>query len=182
MYELRELERGDVPVVNGWRADRELISCLGAPYRYIGPEVDGAWFDAYLKSRANTVRCAVVDSSDRSTIKGLVTLASIDWAARSAELHIMIGREADRGKGLGTFAVTEMLRHAFRDLGLHRVELEALVGNDRAVHVYEKCGFQSEGVRREAAYKDGAWVDLCHMAVLDSEWEALAFRGGGASR
>lgn len=179
MYELRELERNDIPAINEWRADRELIACLGAPYRYIGREVDEAWFDAYLKARPSTVRCAVVDSSCRSVILGLVTLASINWVARSAVLHIMVGREEDRGRGLGTFAVSEMLRHAFRDLGLHRVELDVLVGNDRAIHVYEKCGFQSEGIRREAVYKDGQWVDLCHMAVLAEWWEADGGTGGG---
>lgn len=174
MYELRELERGDIPEVNGWRRDRDLISCLGAPYRYIGPEVDGAWFDAYLSSRATTVRCAVVDSDDPGRILGLVTLSGIDWVHRGAELHIMVGRKEDRGRGIGTFAVREMLSHAFLDLGLHRVELDALADNSRAIRVYELAGFRREGMRREAAFKGGRWTDLVHMAVLADEWA-----GGG---
>ena len=48
MYKLRELRREDVAAINGWRADPELIGFLGAPFRFIGPEVDGAWFDSYL--------------------------------------------------------------------------------------------------------------------------------------
>lgn len=170
MYELRELEREDVPEVNGWRRERDLVSFLGAPYRYIGPEVDGDWFDAYLSHRATTVRCAVVDSKDPGAILGLVTLANIDWVHRSTELHVMVGRREDRGRGIGTFAVREMLSHAFLDLGLHRVELDALADNSRAIHVYERAGFVREGVRREAVFKGGRWIDLVHMAILVDEW------------
>ena len=49
MLELRELRRGDLAEVNRWRADRGRVGCLGASFRYIGPEVDESWFDAYLK-------------------------------------------------------------------------------------------------------------------------------------
>lgn len=168
MYELRELECGDVSEVNGWRHD--LISFLGSPYRHIGPEVDGVWFDAYLSCRATTVRCAVVDSGDPGRILGLVTLSGIDWVHRNAELHIMVGREEDRGHGVGTFAVREMLSHAFFDLGLHRVELDALVDNSRAIRAYERVGFRREEVCREAAFKGEHWTDLVHMALFADEW------------
>ena len=82
MLKLRELERKDLDEINHWRSKRSLIDCLGAPYRYIGPEIDAAWFDGYLRKRDSTVRCAVVDDSDESKILGLVTLASIDWVHR----------------------------------------------------------------------------------------------------
>lgn len=35
MYQLRELERRDLEAINTWRNDSELISLLGAPFRYI---------------------------------------------------------------------------------------------------------------------------------------------------
>ncbi|MGW4923037.1 GNAT family N-acetyltransferase [Streptomyces sp. NB004] len=68
--------------------------------------------------------------------------------------------------------------HGFEYVGLHRVQLEVYAHNARARHVYEKAGFVVEGVRREAALRDGVWVDDVLMAVLEHEWAAHA-RGAG---
>lgn len=169
-YTLRELERTDVETINGWRAKRELIDCLGAPFRYIGSEIDEAWFEGYLESRSSTVRCAIVKKEEPNNILGLITLASINWINRSCVLHIMVGAEADCGKGLGTFAVDEMLYHAFNDLNLARVELNVLADNERAQHLYTKFGFIVEGTRRKAAYKNGRYQDMLVMGLLKDEW------------
>lgn len=173
MFKLRELRRDDLPEITRWRSDRRLIDCLGAPYRYIGPEIDESWFDSYLKGRSSTVRCAIIDDCDENDILGLATLASIDWVHRSCEFHIMIGDSNCQGKGLGTFALDEMLRHAFLDLGLHRVELSVLSDNARAQHVYKKAGFVLEGTRRGAVYKNGKYVDMHFMGLLRDEWAGL---------
>lgn len=71
--------------------------------------------------------------------------------------------------------------HGFEQLGLHRIQLEAYGHNRRAVHVYEKVGFVLEGVRREAAWRDGVWVDEVVMALLDREWAVHRGRPGAVS-
>lgn len=166
---LRELERGDLNTITAWRASRELIDCLAAPYRFIGQEIDDHWFDGYLSSRASTVRCAVVDSGNPEQILGLATLADIDWVVRSAEFHIMVGPRT-QGQGVGTYAIREMLRHAFSDLGLNRVELTVLESNSRARSIYEKEGFALEGTLRAAAWKNGRYEDMHVMSILREEW------------
>ena len=90
MLEMRELERKDLPIINAWRRDAELISRLGAPYRFIGPEIDDVWFDTYLKSRGSSIRCVTFDSEKQQLPLCLVSLTGIDWVARSATLHLMI--------------------------------------------------------------------------------------------
>jgi RimJ/RimL family protein N-acetyltransferase len=51
----------------------------------------------------------------------------------------------------GVLEVTRLvLAWAFDVLGVHRVELQALANNSRAVNCYLACGFRQEGVRREA--------------------------------
>ena len=169
MYRLRELERKDLLTINKWRNDPELIKYLGAPYRFINISVDEKWFDSYMSSRNNTVRCAVVDEND-DEILGLITLASVDYMNQSAELHIMIGNSENRNKGIGTFAVNEMLKHAFNNMNLHRVELTVLETNARAIHLYEKMGFVYEGTKRYSKYKNGEFVSMRIYAVLREEF------------
>jgi RimJ/RimL family protein N-acetyltransferase len=49
--------------------------------------------------------------------------------------------------------------------------LDVYQNNPRAIRTYEKAGFVHEGVRRQAAYKDGQYIDILMMSVLRSEWQ-----------
>jgi RimJ/RimL family protein N-acetyltransferase len=62
------------------------------------------------------------------------------------------------------------LRFAFRELNLHRVELEVFEFNPRAAHCYEKAGFQHEGIRRQALFRNGRYHDAHQMAILQEEF------------
>lgn len=175
MFRLRELERKDLPIINRWRNDAELIALLGAPFRYINLDVDMKWFDGYMSNRGNAVRCAITKEND-DTILGLVSLVSINYMNQSAEFHIMIGDKENQGQGMGTFAVNEMLKHAFYNMNLQRVELTVLEDNERARHLYEKCGFVYEGRKRQAKFKNGRFLDMLLYSILRQEYS-----GGGTA-
>ena len=170
MYKLREIERKDLDLINSWRNDPELIEQLGSPFRFINYEVDPKWFDSYMINRGSQVRCAIVDEAD-DNILGLVSLVFIDQINHSAEFHIMIGNRDNQGKGIGFFAVREMLKHAFNDMNLNRIELTVSENNNRAKHLYEKNGFICEGRKRKARFKDGRFVDMLMNAIIrDDYW------------
>ena len=173
MFRLRELERKDLPIINRWRNDAELIALLGAPFRYINLDVDMKWFDGYMSNRGSAVRCAITKDSD-DKILGLVSLVLVDYLNQSAEFHIMIGDKGNQGKGIGFFAVNEMLKHAFYNMNLQRVELTVLEDNVRAKHLYEKCGFVYEGRMRQAKFKSGKFLDMLLYSILRQEYN----RGG----
>lgn len=170
MYQLRELNRNDIPEINKWRSDKNLISCLGAPFRYIDIDIDYKWYDNYIQNRNTTIRCAIVDLDNPDSIQGIVSLSDIDAIYRSAQFHIMIGYPANRGKGLGYFATKEILIHAFSNLNLNRVELDVLESNTQAQKLYEKIGFVREGIKRQAAFKNGMFVDKIMMSILREEF------------
>ena len=165
---LRELDRADLPVLNAWRADRNLVDMLGSPFRYVNAEVDGKWFDAYLANRHRNVRLAICDSTAQQAI-GVVYLLDIDWVSRNAEFAIQIGDTSARGLGIGTEATRLALDHAFDDLNLHRVHLTVLASNTHAIALYKKAGFQAEGLQRQAVFKSGRHVDVVPMAILAHE-------------
>jgi len=79
---------------------------------------------------------------------------------------------AVRGRGLGREVTRLVLAWAFGPLGLHRVELEVLAGNDRAIRCYLACGFRREGIRREAELYPDGWKDFISMGLLRSEFAA----------
>lgn len=86
---------------------------------------------------------------------------------RSAEIGIGIGEKALWGKHLGREALQLFMRHLLDDLGLHRLTLHVHAENDRAVASYKACGFEVEGVLRDAVMTDrGTYIDSIEMAYV----------------
>lgn len=168
MIKLRELEKRDMQIINAWRNDSDLIAYLGAPFRFINPVVDEKWFEAYMSNRNTQVRCVIVNDND--DVLGLVSLVNIDNLKQSAVFNIMIGDKDNRGKGVGKFATKEMLKHAFLNLNLNRIELAVLTDNQRAIKLYEKIGFVKEGIKRQSNYKNGKFVDMYMYSILKEEF------------
>lgn len=84
----------------------------------------------------------------------------------------MIGQKENRGKGLGSYAIKEILTHAFNNLNLHRVEL-SLLSTNSVIYLYEKMGFLKEGVKKQAVYKNGKYIDVIEMAILKERFIEL---------
>jgi len=169
---LRELRRSDLLELNAWRNDREVVAGLGSHFAFVGPEVDDAWFSAYLASRRSNIRLAIVDDQPGSTetLIGCIYLLDISWVARSAELALMIGRKDYWNRGIGSRATAALLEHAFTDLGLHRIWLRVNVDNAPARRVYSGAGFRVEGTLQQACFKEGKYVDVHLMAILADEY------------
>lgn len=105
---------------------------------------------------------------------GDIELQDIDSINRSASMRIAIDAPAYQGRGFGSEAIGLLLEYAFGILQLHRIELNVFAFNDRAIHVYEKMGFQREGVQRDALYYNHAYHDSIMMSILEHEYRNRA--------
>jgi len=154
--------------LNDWEVRRFLAPNLPHPYS-LQDEED--WFNR--QRQENDSRVFAILTREEGRLIGNCGLHQIDWTNRNAIFGIFIGDKNYWGKGYGTDATRTILRYAFGEANLHRVELEVFSFNQRGIRVYEKCGFKLEGVRRQALYREGAWHDEHVMAILRQEWEAL---------
>ncbi len=95
----------------------------------------------------------------------------VDAGQHRATYTVGLFVAALRGQGLGREITRLVVAWGFGGLGLHRIELEVLAFNTRAIRCYLACGFRQEGVRREAElYPDGR-KDLISMGLLRSEYQ-----------
>ncbi|MBO0774458.1 MAG: GNAT family N-acetyltransferase, partial [Actinobacteria bacterium] len=90
---------------------------------------------------------------------------------RCASLGIALGRE-HIGRGYGTDAMRVIVDYGFREMGLHRIQLNVAPFNRGGIRAYLKAGFVEEGRRRESVLHDGRWYDEVLMSILDHEWAA----------
>jgi putative acetyltransferase len=68
--------------------------------------------------------------------------------------------------GLGTAMLTRLIELAKKE-GLHRIGLSVIADNKRAVHLYQKLGFKTEGVLRDAYFgEDGRYHDELVMGLI----------------
>lgn len=78
--------------------------------------------------------------------------------------RLVIGvRRSHWGRGLGTRLLNQAEQWG-RSVNVRRLELTVVTTNARAVALYEKCGFVSEGIRVAALRIDGRYVDEIYMA------------------
>jgi len=70
------------------------------------------------------------------------------------------------GQGAGAALMAALLDQADSWLGLKRVELCVFADNVRAISLFERFGFEREGLFRAYAYREGRFVDSLAMARL----------------
>ena len=70
-----------------------------------------------------------------------------------------------RGQGLGRRLLELTIQQA-NEFGLSRIELEVFASNTPAVSLYQRTGFQNEGIKRQARILDDRIDDVICMARL----------------
>jgi RimJ/RimL family protein N-acetyltransferase len=70
-----------------------------------------------------------------------------------------------RGRGIGTELIQAAIARAWSN-GLRRIELTVRTDNHAARALYERIGFEHEGVHRNSMFVDGTFYDCYAMALL----------------
>nr|WP_107905515.1 GNAT family protein [Streptomyces chartreusis] len=166
---LRPFTEADAAVMAEIIEDPEVVRFTGEASEEFSLERLRSWYGS-RSAQNDRLDLAVTDHATGELV-GEVVLYEWDATARSCTFRTLVGPRG-RGRGIGTEATRLIVGHGFEQLGLHRIQLEAYGHNPRALRVYEKAGFVVEGVRREADFRDGQWLDWVMMAVLDHEWAA----------
>lgn len=113
---------------------------------------------------------AVLDRAAGDRIAGRVALANVVRGAwGNATLGYWVD-EAVRGSGHATAAVRCVLRFAFLEAGLHRVQPAIMPRNAPSRRVVEKAGFRHEGRALRYLEIDGVWEDHDIFAITAEEF------------
>jgi len=182
----RGAEREDLPAFVQWINDPDVLAGIGIYLPFSQAEED-EWFEGMLKHPADE-HIMAIEIRTQAEREGLRTdevtepgvekwkligscgFFNIDHRARSAELGINIGDKRYWNQGYGTEAVRLLCQHGFHTLNLHRIFLRVFETNPRAIRAYEKAGFTHEGRQRQAEFRNGKYIDVLIMSILQEEF------------
>jgi [ribosomal protein S5]-alanine N-acetyltransferase len=112
----------------------------------------------------DSFRFAIVRKSDSKAI-GTIDLHSFSTMHHRMEIGYMLTR-AYWDYGYMTEAVKEIIRFAFEEMGMHRVEAECQTENIRSMRLAERCGMTLEATRLENEINKGRFVSNHVYAIL----------------
>jgi ribosomal-protein-alanine N-acetyltransferase len=131
------------------------------------------WFARTLELNAagpNNCKMLVCHNDDGALLGCMNLNEIVRGSFQNAFLGYWIGVDHAR-KGYSTEALQLALEHAFRGLGLHRVEANIQPGNAPSAALVRAAGFRLEGRSLRYLYIGTEWADHDRWALTVEEWE-----------
>jgi ribosomal-protein-alanine N-acetyltransferase len=158
------------------RADRDEFTALMRSSRgfhrpWASAPTDPDRFAAYLADASREdfealLACRLADGA----IVGFFNLSHIIRRGfKSAYIGYAVGRPF-AGQGYMREALELVLRHAFLDLRLHRLEANIQPGNEPSIALARGAGFRREGYSPRYLKIGGRWRDHERWAILADDW------------
>ena len=102
---------------------------------------------------------------------GLIGLLGIDMTNKKAEYYICMGEQSFKGRGIAKTASNLLVEYAFETLGLNKIYLYTERENDAAQKLFEKLGFEKEGLLKEDIIYNGRKVDRYVYGITREVWK-----------
>ena len=118
--------------------DMENVGKLIGSTRTFTEEEEISWIRRKLENNFRIF--SMIDKATGEFI-GNIEIMDMVGDETSGELGICITAKQQE-RGFGSEAIPAMIRYAAKEYGLKRLMLRVFPFNNRAVHVYEKCGFK----------------------------------------
>ena len=135
---------------------------------WITPPTSRETFHSYLKrlDRDDHAGFLVIDRAT-DAIAGCININNI---VRGTLLSATLGYYVTApfsGRGYMREGLALAVEHAFRQLGLHRLEANIQPANRRSIRLVRHCGFRKEGISPRFMFINGAWQDHERWVRID---------------
>ena len=147
---------------------------------WLEPGEPASWFERLLaRGRGETDRSLLVCDADDGSIAGVMNLSHIVMGRFRSAFLGYYAFEPFAGRGYMRVAMPLLLRHAFDDLGLHRVQANVQPGNEASIALVRRAGFHREGFSPRYLFIRGAWRDHAQWVMLAENFEPDGHEGDG---
>ena len=140
---------------------------IGLHHPYVSAPKDHAGWQRYMKrlERVNEAGFLVKRIRD-GAICGVINLNVITYEALCSAYVSYFGVEGLVERGYMKEGMLQVIRHAFDELGLHRLEANIQPGNLASIALARSTGFEYEGYSSRFLKIRGEWRDHERWAVI----------------
>jgi RimJ/RimL family protein N-acetyltransferase len=177
---IREASTDDAAALAEYAAD---LFSEGLPGIFTRPAPSLEEEAAFIRSRTEPANSTLLVAESGGGVVGLLDFVggSLPENRHTGVFGVSV-RNGWRGQGVGTALIERLLAWAPVH-GIERIEAHAWASNPRAIALYERLGFEREGVLRAAVKRDGTPIDVIVLArFVQAETAAGADIGRVARR
>ncbi|MGK0209665.1 MAG: RimJ/RimL family protein N-acetyltransferase [Patescibacteria group bacterium] len=176
---IRELNKKDTPLLaqNLNNLDiSENLSVVGHPYTLKDAKTYVKFTVKFQKQKPRTLyELAIAKKESPQTLIGAIALSNINYFDSTASIGYWLAINEHR-KGYMSEALHEIIKFAFQDLKLRRINIFAFTSNKASNALIKKVGFTYEGIRKEytRVNSTGKIVDGYFYGLLKKDWEKIS--------
>ena len=137
---------------------------------WVSPPNTSPAFNEYLERLKARSQKAYLIRTENNDLAGVINISEI---VRGSFLSAYLGYYAFvpfNGRGYMTEAMKDVLRDAFRNLRLHRLEANIQPGNEASRRLVQRLGFRQEGFSTRYLKIAGRWRDHERWALTVEDW------------
>ena len=170
MLDLVPFTEDDIDRLIGWiRSEEELLRWTASSFAFPLTREHIRQHMQESTARGDRLIFKAVET-ETGEVRGHIELGGIDRRNSSLRIGRVLIDPNAQGRGFGAAMMRKALAIAFDQLGVHRVELGVFDINPRAIALYERVGFQRDGMRRESFKVPGGYWSEVILSVLAAEW------------
>jgi len=165
---LRAIEEQDLSLLQKWANEPEICYMLAGWHFPTSMKDQKEWFSRLSVSSLD--QRFAIDVPDLGLI-GTANLVNINWKDRNAFHGMLLGDKEIRGKGYGVDTIMAIMRYAFEELGLMRLDGSMIEYNEPSLGVYiKKCGWKVEGRQRKWYFRKNQFWDKILVGITRDDY------------
>lgn len=169
---LRAIEDSDLDLLAEWANKPELWEKLGGWHFPYSKQNTRRWIDGINNNDMHNQIFAIESADDG--LLGTANLVNIDWKNKNAFHGMMLGDRETRGKGYAQDVVMTIMRFAFDELGLNRLDGDMIETNKVSINFYTKrCGWEIEGTKKGWFFRKGSYLDKVVVGITKDRYQAF---------
>ena len=166
----RAFEENDARLIHQWKNDDILNKMTVGLNKKTCYEEDLDWVKSHMYHHPYSAYWAIC-SIETNQMIGYACLTNIHYINSSAETGaVVIGAPEFRDGFAWIESVLYMFEYAFEKLGLNRLYGVSLMGHKMSNIIGDLMFMQTEGIHRQAAFKNGQFYDLQYNGILKKEY------------
>lgn len=163
---MREVRLSDVnETYYRWMNDPEITQFLESRFVPNSMERLQEYVRNFTGNKDNILLAIVLKENHRHI--GNIKLGPINWVNRFGDVGIAIGEKDCWGKGYGIEAISLVSKYAFNTLNLHKLAAGCFKSNKGSVKMFQKSGFETEGIQRQHAFRNGKYEDVIYLGLIN---------------